>query len=193
MITPRSFRPDGLVLEHTHAVMLREHPEAFDCIIWPAKDASHDEILSVEAPEITLLDSDERAQEYDAPILARAMIIPDHNLQFGATDSGLYESFNSATEAIKLLLSVPALRQHSIIQWSEWLDLHGEECVERTVYVARVQPLGKTLNCGNIYVCFPLLAKGEKPDTMPVEPEVPEETPPDATVCPETPPEVGII
>lgn len=192
MITPRSFRPDGLVLEHTHAVMLREHPEAFDCIIWPAKDASHDEILSVEAPEITLLDSDERAQQYEAPILSRAMIIPDHNLQFGATDSGLYESFNSATEAIRLLLSEP-VRKHSIVQWLEWLDLHGEECVERTVYVARVQPLGKTLNCGNIYVCFPLLARGEKPDTLPEQPETSEETPAGATVCPETPQEVGMI
>lgn len=192
MITPRSFRPDGLVLEHTHAVMLREHPEAFDCIIWPAKDASHDEILSVEAPEITLLDSDERAQQYEAPILSRAMIIPDYNLQFGATDSGLYESFNSATEAIRLLLSEP-VRKHSIVQWLEWLDLHGEECVERTVYVVRVQPLGKTLNCGNIYVCFPLLARGEKPDTLPEQPETSEETPAGATVCPETPQEVGMI
>lgn len=192
MITPRSFRPDGLVLEHTQAVMLKDHPEAFDCIIWSAKDASHDEILSVEAPEITLLDSDERAQQYEAPILSRAMIIPDHNLQFGATDSGLYESFNSATEAIRLLLSEP-VRKHSIVQWLEWLDLHGEECVERTVYVARVQPLGKTLNCGNIYVCFPLLARGEKPDTLPEQPETSEETPAGATVCPETPQEVGMI
>lgn len=194
MITPRSFRADGLVLEHTFNVMLKSHPESFDCMIWPAKDSSHDEILSVEAPEVTLLDRDERAQEYDAPIEGRAMIVPDQNLEFGATDSGLYESFNSATESINMLLSVPGLRLHSIVQWSEWLDLHGEECVERTVYIARVEPMGKTLNAGNMYVCYPLPAIGEKPDTMPETQVQPDNAmPPDATICPETPPEVGIL
>lgn len=193
MITPRSFRPDGMILEHTFEVMLKSHPDAFDCIIWPAKDSSHDEILAVNKPVATLLDRDERAQEYDAPVLARAMIEPDQNLDFGATDSGLYESFNSATESFNLLFSVPGLRLHSIIQWRERLDLHGEECVERTVYIASVKPMGKTLNAGNVYVCFPLPAISEKPDSVPEIDDKHQDNGDEPDICPEIASEVGIL
>lgn len=188
MIKPRAYRPDGMVLDHTLAVMLKSHPEAFDCIIWPAKDSSHNEILAVNEPVATLLDRDERRQEYDAPVLGRAMIAPRQELDFEATDSGLYESFNTATEAFNLLLSEPGLRLHTIVQWRENLDLTGNECVERTVYVARVMPMAKTIYAGNVYICYPLPACNEIPDA-PKEAK-PEEPQPE---YPETPPEVGIL
>lgn len=189
MIKPRSYRPDGQVLDKTLAIMLKSHPEAFDCIIWPAKDSGHDEILAVNESVATLLDRDERRQEFDGPILGRAMIAPSQTLDFEATDSGLYESFNTATEAFNLLLSEPGLRLHTIVQWREELDLAGNECVERNVYVARVLPIAKTIHAGNVYVCYPLPAMGEKPDAP--KWTASKKTEPDP--CPETPPEVGLL
>lgn len=64
----------------------------------------------------TLLDRDERAQEYDPPLSARAMIVPKQELSFDATDSGLYESFHAASEAMTLMLSIPGLRRHTLVQ-----------------------------------------------------------------------------
>ena len=189
MIKPRSYRPDGSVLHDAYATLLESHPEAFDCIIWPAKDSSHDEILAVNAPVATLLDRDERRQEYDEPIWGRAMIAPSQTLDFEATGSGLYESFNTATEAFNLLLSEPGLRLHTIVQWREELDLAGNECVERTVYVARVMPMARTIHAGNIYVCYPLPTSNEKPDAPKnIEPEKPQ-----PELYPELPPEVGLL
>lgn len=162
-MTPRSYKPAGGVLNHSYAVMLRDHPEAFDCIIYPARASEHNEILADNAPVATLLDRDERAQEFDPPMQGRAMVAPTQELAFDATDSGGFESFHAASDAIRLLLSEPNLRLHSIVQWLEYRSLEGGETETRTVYVADIRPMGRTLGAGMVYVCQPLPALGEVP------------------------------
>lgn len=187
-LSPRSYKPGAQVLNDTYATMLQSHPEAFDCIIYPAKSSEHDEIWADNAPVGTLLDRDERAQEYDTPILARALIVPRQDLAFDATDSGLYESFHAASEAMTMLLSIPGLRRHSLVQWSEYLSLESDETVERVVYVSDEKPVGRTMNAQMLYTCYPLPAMGEKPEEEPKR-ELPEQPDP----CPENPPEAGVI
>lgn len=172
MIEPRSYKPVASVLHNSYEIMLRDHPEAFDCIVHPAKSSEHNEILADNRPVATLLDRDERAQEYDPPEFGRAMIVARPDLMFGATDSGMYESFHDASEAITLLLSKPDLQRHSIVQWKEFQSLESEETYDRVVYIADIKPMGRTLNAGMLYICYPLPAMGEKPD---VEPEIPPE------------------
>ena len=92
---PRSYQATAAALSHTFSVMLQSHPEAFDCLIFPAQPSEQNEIIAVDSPTVTLLDRDERAQRYGAPIKARAMLVPDGEWAFGAVDSGLYESFHS--------------------------------------------------------------------------------------------------
>lgn len=186
MIKPRSYRPVGQVLSQSYETMLQSHPEAFDCIIYPAKSSEHNEIISDNKPVGTLLDRDERAQEYDAPVLARAMIVPKRELAFDATDSGLYESFHAASEAMTLMLSILGLRRHSLVQWKEFISLTGDETVDRMVYIADEKPVGRTLNAQMLYTCYPLPAMGEKPQQ---EPEMPDQPDPG----PENPPDVGIL
>ena len=82
------------ILKHDYTKILVQHPEAFDCIIWPAKSAEHDEIVSENRTVGTLLESDERMQTYDPPVYGRAMIIPSPDLDFGATESSGFESFH---------------------------------------------------------------------------------------------------
>ena len=129
---PRSYQATAAALSHTFSVMLQSHPEAFDCLIFPAQPSEQNEIIAVDSPTVTLLDRDERAQRYGAPIKARAMLVPDGEWAFGAVDSGLYESFHSDEEAMLLLLSVPGLRTFSLVQWLEYLDMASQETVERT-------------------------------------------------------------
>ena len=76
-IKPRNYHPTAAVLSHDLSIMLSHHPEAFDCIIFPALDSSHNEIVAENSPTGTLLDREERLQAYDAPVKARAMIVPD--------------------------------------------------------------------------------------------------------------------
>lgn len=187
-LTPRSYRPGAQVLNDTYATMLQSHPEAFDCIIYPAKSSEHNEILAENEPVGTLLDRDERAQEYDPPALGRALIVPKQELVFDATDSGLYESFHAASEAMTLMLSIPGLRRHSLVQWKEYLSLESEDTIERVVFIADEKPVGRTLNAQMLYICYPLPAIGEKPEQEPeaVKPEQPDP-------CPENPPDVGIL
>ena len=187
-LMPRSYKPGAQVLNDTYVTMLKSHPEAFDCIIYPAKSSEHNEILADNEPVGTLLDRDERAQEYDPPVLARALIVPKQELAFDATDSGLYESFHAASEAMTLMLSIPGLRRHSLVQWKEYLSLANEDTVERVVFVADEKPVGRTLNTQMLYTCHPLPAMGEKPEQ---EPEI--ERPEQPDPCPENPPDVGII
>lgn len=188
MLKPRSYQPGAQALADTYATMLQSHPEAFDCLIYPAKSSEHDEILADNEPVGTLLDRDERAQEYEAPLLARAMIVPRQDLMFDATDSGQYESFHAASEALTMLLSVPGLRRHSLVQWSEYLSPDSDETVDRVVYVSNEKPIGRTLNAQMLYTCYPLPAMGEKPEEMP-ETGKPEQPDP----CPENPPEAGVL
>ncbi len=185
-LTPRSYRPGAQALNDAYATMLQSHPEAFDCIIYPAKSSEHNEILADNEPVGTLLDRDERAQEYDPPVLGRALIVPKQELAFDATDSGLYESFHAASEAMTLMLSISGLRRHSLVQWEEYLSLDSEDTIERVVFIADEKPVGRTLNAQMLYICYPLPAIGEKPEKEPVKPDQPDP-------CPENPPDVGIL
>ena len=187
-LRPRDYQPVAGVLHDTYSLMLETHPEAFDCLIYPAKSSENNEVVADNSPVAMMLDRDERAQEYDAPVLGRAMIAPQQELAFGATYSGLYESFHSAEDAITLLLSVEGLRLYSLVEWREYLSYDSDQTVERVVYVADVKPIGRTLNARMVYICYPLPAMGEKPEVEP-ETEKPEQPDP----CPENPPDVGIL
>lgn len=192
---PRNYQPIGRALSNAQAIMLQQHPEAFDCIIYPAKGSEFNEIIAENAPQVTLLDRDERTQEYDPPVLGRAMPAPTQELDFGPTSSGDYENFNSATDAIPLLLSLN-VRTHSFVKWFEYATADADsEVLERVVYVAEIKPQGRTLGAGNVYICYPLTALGEVPDTVPEsEGEPPSETDTiQESLEEQTPPEISEI
>lgn len=177
-LKPRNHKPIGAVLRHALEVKLRDHPEAFDCLIFPALSSEHNETNSLIEPVATMLDRDERRQSYGDPIKARAMVIPDDALAFEMTDSGLYQSFGGASTAINLLLSLPGVRTFSLVQWLEYPNLDAEESVERTVYVASIQPMGRILGAGVVHVCHPLPALGEIPEGEVPEDDEEADTPP---------------
>ena len=163
-IIPRNYKPGGDVLEHTYAVMLEQHPESFDVLVFPAKESLENEINAVNAPEITLLDRDERLQSFDEPYRARARIVPMEDLIFAPTDSALFEAFSSG-DAITLMLSTPDIRTFSVIQWKEYQTLKGTETVTRTVYVGSVRQITRGSGVVQIlHICFPLLARHALPD-----------------------------
>lgn len=171
-IKPRSYIPGGEALHHAYEVMLRDHPEAFDVIVFPALESEENEINVPDAPEITLLDREQRMQKYGEPFACRAIIAPEESLTFDTADSEMLEAFHVASEGINLLLSVRGVRTFSIIQWREYTDLSGTETAERTVYVASTKPVGRTMNTWNIHTCFPLFNEGDIP-------EIPEEEAPE--------------
>lgn len=162
-MTPRNTKPIGNILNHDYMRILTVHPEAFDCIVFPAKDPTHDESLADNTSVATVLVSDERAQEYDEPVQARAMLIPAQELDFDATESGLYEGFTASSDAINLMISIPGLRRYSLVQWLEYTSLEQDSTIERTVYIQDVKPMGRTLVAGMVYQCYPMPAVGEVP------------------------------
>ena len=165
-IKPRLFKPTGGKFQHDIAVLLKQHPLAFDCIIFPAKHSDFDEQISEDTPQITMLDRDERLQEYDAPIQARAMIIPEgDDILFGLTESGGTENFSNMQQAIRMIVSVPNLRTYSLIQWREYEEHSTDTIVDRTVYIANSIPIGRGLNMWALHQCRPMLASGDIPQT----------------------------
>ena len=79
-IAPRDYRQPGRVLKQDLSTLLEASPEAFDCLVWIAKDSSHDEQVTVEQDVVGSIESGERAQSYEKPIQARARIVPHHSL-----------------------------------------------------------------------------------------------------------------
>lgn len=75
-IAPRDYRQPGRVLKQDLSTPLAASPEAFDCLVWIAKDSSHDEQVTVEQDVVGSIESGERAQSYEKPIQARARIVP---------------------------------------------------------------------------------------------------------------------
>ena len=92
-IAPRDYRQPGRVLKQDLSTLLAASPEAFDCLVWIAKDSSHDEQVTVEQDVVGSIESGERAQSYEKPIQARARIVPDNALAFGVLSSALAENF----------------------------------------------------------------------------------------------------
>ena len=69
-IAPRDYRQPGRVLKQDLSTLLAASPEAFDCLVWIAKDSSHDEQVTVEQDVVGSIESGERAQSYEEPIQA---------------------------------------------------------------------------------------------------------------------------
>lgn len=173
-LKPRLFKPTGGKFQHDIAVMLEQHPLAFDCIVFPAKPSEFNEQISDGTPSITMLDRDERLQSYDPPLLARAMIIPEgEDVLFGLGESGSFENFSDMSQPMRLIVSVPALRTYSLIQWKEYEEHDTDSIVDRTVYIASSLPIGRGLNCWTLHLCHPMLASGDVPksDTVADESE----------------------
>lgn len=163
ILLPRCYHDTSMTLRHDLQVMLRDHPEAFDCLIYPALESEENEFVTVDGPRVGIADRDERAQSYGEPIQARAFMVPDQSLEFEAVDSALFESITGTLPPVNILLSVPGIRTYSLIQWLEYLKPDECETIERTYYVSEVKPLGRTLNAEMICVCYPLPALGETP------------------------------
>ena len=155
--TARSFR-------HDVDVLLAQHPEAFDVLLWVARPTDENEIVAADAHDgVTMLDREERRNAYDAPVLARAYVVPSEGIGFNVSDSGAYETPGTGTESLRLLLSVRATT-FSLVQWREVVSLDPEEVEERTYYVSEITTAGHTLgNPTDIYECWPLNAASEVP------------------------------
>lgn len=164
MLVPRDYHDTSLTLAHDLQVLLNEHPESFDCLVYPAQDSEQNERTTVDGPVVGDLVRDEQAQSYGEPIQARAYIVPPPDLEFEVVDSALYESLVGHPQAANILLSVRGIRTFSIIQWLEYLTPDKCDTVERTYYIAETKPLGRTLNADVMHVCFPLPALGEVPE-----------------------------
>ena len=168
-IAPRDYRQPGRVLKQDLSTLLAASPEAFDCLVWIAKDSSHDEQVTVEQDVVGSIESGERAQSYEKPIQARARIVPDEALAFGVLSSALAENFIGASQPMRIILSVPGARKYSLIQWLEFPTLDAEEPEPRTVYIMDSAPIGRTLGVGLVHTCLPLPALGEVPAAAPEE------------------------
>ena len=119
-IAPRDYRQPGRVLKQDLSTLLAA---SFDCLVWIAKDSSHDEQVTVEQDVVGSIESGKRAQSYEKPIQARARIVPDDALAFGVLSSALAENFIGASQPMRIILSVPGARKYSLIQWLEFPDM----------------------------------------------------------------------
>lgn len=166
---PRDYRATGSVLQTDLATMLNSHPEAFDCLIFPALEGKN-ESVAVEADPVGALDSNERAQTYSQPEPGRALIVPEEGFGFDVLAGELANSFLGASSPMNILLSM-TVRNYSLIQWLEYATPDAAEPELRTVYVLDSKATGRTTGAGVIYICVPLPALGEVPKVPPLEEE----------------------
>lgn len=162
-LVPRKYQDTSMTLRHDLKVLLEDHPEAFDCLVFPARPSEENERVTLDPPVVGLLDRDERGISYGEPIQARAYMVPAAELEFQVVDSALYESITGSAPPVHILLSVPGIRTFSLIQWLEYLTPDDCNPVERTYYIKETKPMGRTLNADVLHVCYPLPALGEVP------------------------------
>lgn len=175
-IKPRKNVPTAGAFRHDVEVLLAQHPEAFDVIVWVAKPTEENETIAENAKDtpVTVLDREERKNAFMAPVKARAYVVPSDSLGYEVSDSGEYEVPGTGSEPLNLLVSVN-VTTFSLIQWREVVSLDPEEIEERTVYVSDIRTAGHTFgNPVDICTCWPLPAAGEVP-----EDKGGEDTPPD--------------
>lgn len=169
-LNPRDFRAPARILTQDYQTMLAHDPKAFDCLIFPAVPGD-EEIVAVAEDPVGSIDAGERAQKYGEPVLGRAMIVPEEGLGFEVLAGEVANSFLGVTAPMNILLSIP-VNDYSLIQWREYATPDAEEPELRTVYVLSAKAVGRVAGAGTVYVCAPLPALGEAPDTslVPEEP-----------------------
>lgn len=162
---PRDYHVFSEMIRGDIQKMLDLHQEAFECLVYKAKDSAHNEntIHSANIENVTALESSERRQSYEEPVLAKAVMVYDTSNKFGMVDSALTENFQTAQEPISLRVSVDGIRKYSIIQWKECSALDPHVIEDRTVYVHNVRAVAQTLAIGPLCECYPLFAEGEIP------------------------------
>lgn len=167
-LKPRDYRAPARILSQDYKTMLEQDPKAFDCIIFPAMDKEFDETVASQEDVVCALESGERAQKFDEPVIGRAMIIPDEGYGFEVLSGEVAESFVGLSAPMNILLSMP-VRNQSLIQWAEFATPEAEEPEIRTVYVLSAKTAGRLAGAGTFYVCAPLPAIGEVPDLPEIE------------------------
>ncbi|MGE9984881.1 hypothetical protein [Desulfovibrio sp. SGI.169] len=168
-LNPRDFRAPARILAEDLQTMLTHDPKAFDCLIFPAIPGDEETVAVADDP-VGSLDAGERAQKYGEPVLGRAMIVPEEGLGFEVLAGEVANSFLGATAPMNILLSMP-VHNYSLIQWSEYATPDADEPEIRTVYVLNSKAVGRVSGAGTVYVCAPLPALGEVPNTPEQETE----------------------
>lgn len=190
-LKPRDYRAPARILAQDYKTMLEHDPKAFDCLIFPALDAEHDEKVAPGPDIVSSIESGERANSYGDPVIGRALIVPDEAYGFEVLSGEAAESFLGINAPMNILLSIP-VRNYSLIQWTEFASPDAEEAEIRTVYVLDARPVGRMAGAGTYYVCAPLPALGEIPDIQPSPEEQEEEAVSETTEADNTDP-VGVL
>lgn len=133
--------------------VLEDDDETFDCLVFPANSCDNNE-----ANLVASLESSECRQEYDDPVLARALILNDEKSAREVLAPELYESLYGNNQPIEIKLSIEGIREHSIIQWKEYISPDSTEPETKTVYV---HDIWDAPDIGTIHVCYPLYIKNK--------------------------------
>ena len=75
MTTPRDYRSTHAALAGNVQVMLLNHPDAFEALLYKA-DLAHPETVAPGVDVVGALDTEERTLEYADPVPCKAMIVP---------------------------------------------------------------------------------------------------------------------
>jgi hypothetical protein len=130
-LAPRNFRPVASLVETDIATHLRDHQDAFDCLLYRAIPGS-EETVAIVPDVVGSLEGGDRHMEHAPPVPCRAMIIPDEAAAFGIVDEGLMESFEDPAQPLVILVS-GSVPRHSILVWREYVSPESEARAERIV------------------------------------------------------------
>ena len=156
MTTHRDYRSTHASLAGNVQVMLLNHPDAFEALLYKA-DLAHPETVAPGVDVVGALDTEERTLEYADPVPCKAMIVPSFDPFPVSLDGDRADGEQSAP--VVLLISVQDVPYQSVIQWTEYVDDTNTRDV--ALYVGHSEQIGVAPGvCSKLY-CLPMQAFGD--------------------------------
>ncbi len=155
----RAYSLTSGVLSQDFKTLLADDPESFECLIYKATSQQETVAPSVIADVVGSSESSTRKITYADPVISRALIVPDANLQLLSFGAGEGEDTVSGKEPVVILLEEDSVPKQSVVRWTE-VDVN-DTIKTLDFYILNSEPFGKAPVAGYKHYCIPLLSPGE--------------------------------
>jgi hypothetical protein len=147
---PRDYRDFNKAMSEDFMVFVRNHPDAFDVLLFKP-DPNSLETVAVDEDVVGALESEERAIEYLDPVMAKAVLIPDE-FPFGAVDTG-GEPDGNMDQPVVLLIGDPDIPKQTVASYREFINDTDVRVV--SLYILRSEIIGEAPGVCEKHYCVP--------------------------------------
>lgn len=164
-LKPRDHRQLSSVMSEDFKIMMDNHPEAFECLIFKALECSTNPSDGLTEDFASALEKKEESISYASPVPSKAIILPEEGISFQTFGDGLDgDAALNENGMTTLLLREESVPNQSVVLWKEYTGKTDSEVKEVYMYILSSDTYGVAPVLGIKHHCISFDAPKELGD-----------------------------